>query len=181
MTARNTPDGFGWVSRSLHWLMALLILFMLGLGTYIGRMEPALSNLWLYGLHKSFGISLLVLVLLRIAWHRASSPPASLTADIPPWQIRTARLTHRALYTLMLAVPLTGWIASSATGIDTVLFNRITLPGIAPVSETWETAFFTVHAILTKLLLFCTALHVVGALNRHFAHQDATLRRMIRG
>lgn len=181
MAARNRTDSFGWVSRGLHWLMALMILFMLGLGSYIEDMEPALSTLWLYGLHKSIGISLLVLVLLRLGWHRLSPPPASLTAGIPPWQIRAARVTHRALYGLMLAVPLTGWIASSATGIDTVIFNRITLPGIAPVSEIWETAFFTAHAILTKLLLLCVGLHVAGALYRHLGHRDATLRRMIRG
>lgn len=181
MPARNTTDSFGWISRGLHWLMALGILFMLGLGTYIEQMEPALSNLWLYGLHKSIGITLLTLVILRMGWHRISPPPASLTAGIADWQIHAARAIHFALYALMLAVPLTGWIASSATGIDTLLFNRVTLPRIAPISEAWEVAFFTAHGILTKLLLLCLLLHIAGALQRHFVHRDATLHRMIRG
>ncbi len=181
MPAHNSHKSFGWVSRALHWMMALMILGMLGFGTYLGRMEPALSNLWLYGLHKSFGITLLALALLRISWHRVSPPPASLTADIPDWQIRAARLTHSALYALMLAVPLSGWIASSATGIDTVFFTYLSLPAIAPISAIWEDVFFAVHGILTKLLLLCILLHFAGALDRHFLRRDATLRRMIRG
>ncbi len=181
MTARNSLNGFGWVSRLLHWGMALLLLGMLGFGTYIERMEPSLANLWLYGLHKSIGISLLMLALLRLAWHRISPPPASLSAGIPGWQMRASRAVHALLYALMLAVPLTGWIASSATGIDTVFFGGPILPAIAPVSEGWETAFFIAHGILTKLLLLCIAIHVAGALQRRFLHRDRTLSRMITG
>jgi cytochrome b561 len=179
--AANTPDGFGWVSRVLHWLMALGIIVMLGLGTYIDKMQPSLANLWLFALHKGIGTSLLILVLIRLIWHRFSPPPPSLTAGIPPWQRRSARIAHLALYGLMLTVPLSGWIASSATGIDTVIFNRLTLPAIAPVSEVWEKAFFTLHGVLTKLLAATVLLHVAGALQHHFVHRDATLRRMLRG
>lgn len=181
MPARNGAESFGWVTRLIHWMMAALILIMLAFGTYLSEMQPSLANLWLFGLHKSIGLTLLALVLLRLIWHRISPPPHSLSAGIPAWQLRAAFATHLTLYILMLAVPLTGWIASAATGIDVVVFNKFTLPPVAPVSEAWEKAFFAAHGILTKLLLALILLHAAGALVRHFLHKDATLRRMVSG
>ena len=87
--------------------------------------------------------------------------------------------THHVL--LMAAVPLTGWIGSSATGIDTVFFGRWIVPPIAPVSERLDDIFMGLHWTLTKLLVLCVILHIAGALDRHFRKGDATLRRMWRG
>jgi cytochrome b561 len=179
--AFNTTDSFGWVTRTLHWLMAVGIIAMLGLGTFIHQMQPSLSNLWLYGLHKSVGLSLLALVLSRLIWHRVTPPPRSLTTGIAKWQITASHIVHRTLYALMVIVPLTGWIASSATGIDVVIFETITLPAIAPASETWENLFFLLHGVLTKILLLLIVLHIAGALQRHFVRRDKTLLRMLRG
>lgn len=175
----NGPSGFGWVSRLLHWTMALAILGMLGLGLYVARMEVSLANLWLYGLHKSIGLTLLALVLLRLLWHRISPPPAPL-GGVAPWQLALARAAHLALYVLMLAVPLTGWFASAATGLD-VLWWGVTLPPVAPVSESLSDAGFLLHRVATRLLMAVVALHVAGALWRAFVHRDATLRRMASG
>lgn len=177
---RNSDNGFGWLTRLIHWLMALGILFMLGLGTWIRFMEVRLDNLWLFALHKSIGVTLLALLILRIVWHRMSPPPAPLVANTPGWQIAAAYWTHRALYVLMLLVPVTGWIASGATGLPVQVWG-LTLPGFAPVSEVWEQSFFVAHGILTKLLLLAVVLHVAGALNRHVVKHDRTLLRMIRG
>jgi len=169
------------VSRLLHWVMALAILGMIGLGTVISRMEPSFANLWLFGLHKSIGISLLFAALLRLVWHRVSPPPAPLTDRIPVWQQRAARLVHRTMYLLLFIVPVTGWVASAATGIDVVLFGRITLPAIVPPSERLDQTFFAAHSILTKILAGLVVLHVAGALHRHMVHHDHSLRRMIFG
>lgn len=179
MRLGNSPDGYGIVSRLLHWGMALAILAMLALGTWIHRMTPDLSNLWLYGLHKSVGLTLLALVLVRFAWHLVSPPPVP--RGVPgSWQLRLAGAVHRALYLLLLAVPLTGWAASSATGIDTLYFDRWTVPPIAPPSERVSDVGFALHGVLTKLLLILLLLHVAGAL-RHGTGPDAALRRMWRG
>ncbi len=181
MAARNTETGFGWISRALHWLMALAIIGMMALGTFIEDMKPSLSTLWLFGLHKSIGITLFAAIILRLIWHRISPPPATITDGIPGWQIMASHVVHRALYVLILLIPLTGWIASAATGIDVVLFNQITLPAVIPASETVEDLFFELHEILTKLLMLCLILHIGGALQRHFLRRDRTLTRMIRG
>ena len=172
----NRADRFGLLTRAIHWITAVLVLFMLGFGTYIARMEVNLSNYRLFGWHKTVGIAVLVLVVLRILWHRASPPPDPM-ATVPAWQTRLARGAHLALYLLLVVVPLTGWIASAATGIDVVIFDRWTLPRIAPVSEGWEKVFFAAHGILTKILAALILLHIAGAFHR----SDGTLRRMIRG
>jgi cytochrome b561 len=104
-----------------------------------------------------------------------------LSDDIPFWQMAVARWVHRALYALMLAVPMTGWIASSATGIDVVVFGLVTLPPVAPLSEAWDRVFFALHGGLTKLLIVLLILHAAGAVMRHVRHGDRTLRRMIGG
>ena len=181
MAARNGVESFGWVSRLIHWAMAVCIIGMLAFGTYIANMTPSMSNLWMYGLHKSVGLCLFALVVVRLVWHRISPPPAILTDGIAPWQLTVARWLHVLLYALMLAVPLTGWIASAATGIDVVLFNSVTLPQITPVSEAWDTVFFALHGWLTKLLIGALVLHAGGALVRYFRHGDRTLQRMVRG
>ncbi len=177
--AWGNRDGFGVISRVIHWGMALGILFMLALGTRLEFLQPGLSNLWLYGLHKTVGISLLGLVVLRLIWHRISPPPAPI-GGVPLWQERLAIWAHRALYGLLLAVPLSGWVYSSATGLDVMFADRWVMPALAPVSEAWEKAGFAVHGWLTKLLAALVLLHVAGALKRAFAG-DGTLRRMIRG
>ena len=176
MTARNTADGFGWVTRVLHWSIALGVLFLLPLGAYVARMEVGFSNFWLFGLHKSIGITVFVLLLVRIVWHRISPPPHPLPSGMA-WKDRAAVLVHRSFYVLLVVVPLSGWIGSGATGLDVLIFERVTLPPLAPTSEAWEAVAFGVHRVATKLLFACVVLHVAGGLSR----RDGTLRRIIVG
>lgn len=176
MAATNSTTDFGWVTRVIHWVMALGVLAMLGLGSYVARMEVGLSNLWLFGLHKSIGLMLLALLILRLLWHLFSPPPPSLPTDAA-WKDRAARATHRAFYLLLIAVPLSGWVGSGATGLDVLLFETVRLPPLAPVSEQWEETAFMVHFVLTKVLAALAILHIAGALTRG----DGTLRRMVRG
>jgi cytochrome b561 len=173
---RNGGQSFGLVTRVIHWGMALGVIGALALGSYIARMKVDLSNVWLFGLHKSVGLTLFALLALRLLWHVLSPPPAPIATETA-WHGALARLTHRALYLLLAAVPLTGWIASAASGLDVVLYGRWTLPRIAPVSEAWQDAFFAAHGVLTKALIFLLLLHVAGAVRR----RDGTLRRMLRG
>jgi cytochrome b561 len=175
----NGPGRFGWVTRAIHWAMAAGIFAMLALGTYVARMEVSLGNLWLYALHKSVGLTLLALVLVRVAWHRVSPPPGPI-GGVRPWQMQLARGAHGGLYALMFLVPLSGWLASAATGLDVIWWGW-TLPRIAPVSEAWSTGLFAAHVVLTKVLMALVVLHVAGAMWRTLAHRDGTLARMVRG
>jgi cytochrome b561 len=177
MNLRNTATRFGLVTRVLHWSIAALVVVQLPLGLRIADLEPGLANLWLYGLHKSLGLTVFALMAARILWHLASPPPAPTGSG---WQARTAKAVHWTIYALMVAIPLSGWAASSATGIDVMLFDRWVLPPIAPVSATYEAAAFALHNIATKLLMALLALHI-GAALKHEMDGDGTLTRMIRG
>lgn len=176
----NGPERFGWLSRLLHWAMAVGILFMLGLGTYIEDMEVSLSSLWLFALHKSIGITLLGLLVVRVLWHLVSAPPAPIGEGVATWQLQAARLVHCALYALMFLVPLSGWIASGATGLPVQVWG-MSLPALAPVSEPLEKAMFAAHGILTKLLFLIVAVHALAAVQRQVIKRDGTLSRMLLG
>ncbi len=178
MALRNGPEEFGLVTRLLHWLTMALVLGMLVLGTRLKDMEPGLANLWLYGLHKTTGFSVLTLILLRILWHLASPPPRPLGPPGPMMVL--ARAVHWAFYILLIAIPLAGWAGSSATGIDVMIADRWVVPPLVEPSEEAEDFWFAVHGVLTKVLIGLILLHVAGAMARTMAG-DGTVRRMIRG
>lgn len=176
---RNTDTGFGLVSRLIHWTMAALIGAQLVFGLRIAAMQPSMDTLWMYGMHKSLGFVALILVIARLIWHRITPPPRPL-GDAAALPQRLARAVHAAIYALLVVIPMAGWIGSSATGIDTVIFNSLTLPPIAPVSEAWDRAAFWVHGVAAWALIGLLALHVGGALLRAI-QGDRTLDRMISG
>jgi cytochrome b561 len=180
MRLGNRPDSFGLVTRLLHWGMAVGILGMLVFGLTLVRLKMSLATVWLFGLHKSIGLTLLALVLLRLVWHRISPPPSPIDS-VPPAHMALARWAHRALYALMLAVPLSGWAGSAATGIDVVVFNTWTLPPILPPSEAAAKALLLLHHWLTWALMAVLVLHVAGALKRALIARDGTLSRMVLG
>ncbi len=178
MALRNGTDSFGLISRVIHWTMALLILLMFAMGLRITSMEPGLSNLWLYGLHKTVGFCLLALVVLRIIWHVVTPPPLPIG---PPGKMRLfVRVWHWLLYALMIATPIAGWAGSSASGIDTVIFGSYVLPPLVAPSEQAEFVWFILHEIFAKVLVGMALVHMLGAFKRHFAG-DGTLMRMLRG
>ena len=158
--------------------MAVLVIGQLALGLRIVTMTPGLSGLWLYGLHKTMGTLVLVLIVLRLQWHVVSPVPLPLG---PPGLPRlAARGAHRLFYGLLIALPLTGWAGSSATGLDIVIAERWILPPIISPSEAAEAFWFGMHGALAWALVALIALHVAGALLRARAG-DGTLRRMLRG
>jgi cytochrome b561 len=178
MALRNGPESFGLISRLIHWTMALAILLMFALGLRLSTMEPGLSNLWLYGLHKTVGFCLLVLVLVRIAWHVVSPPPLPIG---PPGMLRLfVRGWHWLLYALMIATPIAGWAGSSASGIDTVIFGSVVLPPLVDPSERAEFVWFILHEIFAKVLVGMALVHMLAAFKREMAG-DGTLTRMLRG
>jgi cytochrome b561 len=178
MALRNGPAEFGLVTRVIHWAMMLLVIGQLALGNRIEEMQPGLANLWLYGLHKTLGFAILALILARIAWHIASPPPHPLgPRDAAYW---AARAAHWGFYVLLIAIPLTGWAGSSATGIDTMIADRWVVPPLVAPSAEGEAFWFRLHDILTKVLFGLIVLHMLGALKREM-EGDGTLTRMLRG
>jgi cytochrome b561 len=178
----TSPTRYGTVAMTLHWLIALAIIGMLTVGKYMhGLPDEDPNKFALYQLHKSFGISILALTVVRILW-RLTHPVPPLPASMPAWQRFGAHLSHYGLYALMLGIPLSGWlmVSSSPLGIPTMLFGAVELPHL-PVANTEDTHEFfeETHELLGNLMIGLLIVHVLAALKHHFVDRDTVLRRML--
>ena len=162
----------------LHWLIAALIIATFPLGLYMSDLPLSPHKLQLYSYHKWIGIIILSLVLLRVLWRLGHRPPTML-AGMARWQEISAQLVHLGLYALMLAVPLSGWLMSSALGFPVVLFGVLPLPDLIAANKATGELLKTVHEVLNYTLLSLVLLHVLAALHHHFILHDATLRRIL--
>ena len=145
-------------------------------------MDPTSLKFELYQYHKSFGIMILLLSVLRLLWRLGHKPPA-LPETMKPWERRLASLSHKAFYALMIGIPLSGWamVSASTFGIKTKLFKTVTwphIPGI-PQSESLEAGLKTLHEYLGILIFILLAMHIGAALKHHFKNKDDVLTRMI--
>ena len=171
-TARYT-----WPAMTAHWLIAALILIALPLGWYMHDLPLSPTKLRLYSYHKWIGMTVLLLVLPRLLIRLRYRPPAPLPA--PAWQHRIAVLTHGALYLLMAAVPLSGWLMSSAKGFPVVYFGVLPLPDLVPKDQALGVWLQAAHETLSFSLFGLIVLHVAAALKYQLIDRDATLRRML--
>ncbi|MCC6172437.1 MAG: cytochrome b/b6 domain-containing protein [Gammaproteobacteria bacterium] len=178
MPLRNTTRRWGTVSRLLHWLVAALVIAQFVLANLAGGLPPGVAKLAMLARHKSVGITILVLALLRLLW-RASQPVPTLPPSMPRWQARLATGTHHLLYALLFAMPLSGWLMSSARNYPVSWFGLVQLPDLVGASERLYAALHATHATLAVLLALTALLHVAGALKHHFIDHDDVLRRML--
>lgn len=178
----NSPERYGLISKSLHWLMAITILFMLGLGAYmtdLDKADPLRSQL--YGLHKSIGVTLLILAVIRISWIIMSPPPPPLRA-LQWFEVMIARTVIGLFYLLMLATPIAGYLMSNAFGKPINYFGFIELPQLIAQDRAIGEFMAEAHESLAFFILGLFALHVIGALkHRFFSNNPETdvLRRML--
>lgn len=166
------------VSLTLHWLTALLVVVQIGLIMAGDNIEGPLART-LRDLHKSVGLSILVLTLVRIGW-RLANPALPSLPGTPAWERWAARITHVLFYATLLALPLTGWLASSAAGRDILWFGLFDWP-LLPIGGGRETAgaLMDGHRLAVKLMYVLLVLHVGAALKHHFIDRDNVLHRMI--
>src|ERR1700721_1488505 len=120
MLLKNTENSFGLIARSLHWIMAILIFGMLILGLYMIGLPISLEKLKLYGWHKEWGFVVLGLLIIRLVWRAINVTP---NLSLPLLEHIAARLVHWAFYLLLIAMPLTGWLMSSASGVSVSFFG----------------------------------------------------------
>ena len=183
MILRNTDTGFGLGAILFHWVIALLFIFQGGLGFYMSDLsadDPA--KFTTYQLHKSIGLTILVLSLLRLAWRLANRQP-DLPEMMPAWERRVAHLAHIALYAGLLLVPLSGWAIVSASPLDipTLAYNTVLVPHLPlPVSEAAEDLWSDLHETFAKIVMAIALIHMAAALRHEFVLRDGLLSRMIR-
>jgi cytochrome b561 len=171
-------DRYDRIAVLLHWLMAVGVLAQLALGWWmlgVPKQPPGLRAGW-FNLHKSIGMTLALLLLLRLAWRLAHRPP-DFGRLLPAWQRRAARTTHWLLYACLVLMPLTGFLGSSF-GRYPVLFFGHALPRWLPVWPAAKEAMSAVHWASAWLLMGLLGLHV-GAALWHASRRDGVMRRMV--
>ena len=168
---------------ALHWLMAILLSVLVALGLYMTRLPDVGFDTWKIELilyHKQLGLAALMLVALRLLWRLGNVLP-HLVQTLPDWQKVVARFVHLCFYALMLALPLTGWLMSSAAGIPVSAMGLFTLPDLVPYDDRLFHELVDVHRYLGYALIVCMTAHIGAALRHHLLLRDNTLKKMLPG
>ena len=168
------------VAIVLHWTLAFIILAQIAGGVLMTEMSYSQLKVDLYQWHKSFGLTVLALALVRLVWRLAHRPPP-LPAATPLWQARASHAAHIALYALMVGVPLAGWAYVSVTplGVPTRLFGLVAVPDLPLPRTEWAAELWKLaHKALAIAFLGLIVLHAAAALHHHFRLRDPVLWRM---
>ncbi len=177
MPARNSPVRYGSVAQTLHWAVVALLVVQVTLGKIADSLPLGIEKLAVMARHKSFGITILGLAVVRLAWRWFDRPPPP--PPMPRWQLVAARLNHWALYGLLFALPLTGWLMSSAANRPVSWFGLAQLPDfIAPDTRLRE-LFHDLHHFFIYALFALVGLHVAAALKHQFIDRDGLIFRML--
>lgn len=178
MFAKNTTDSFGFITKSFHWVIAFLIIAMLVLGYFLEDIPAAQQGL-AYNAHKSIGIIILTLMVLRLGWRWCNVQPAY-SSTYPAVLGFLARISHYAIYFVAIAMPVSGWVMSTAAGKAPYFFGWLyfPMPGISQNSILAGQAF-QFHGILAVVLIVLLSLHLAAAFFHHFVLRDNVLLRML--
>jgi len=163
---------------ALHWLMAVLLVGLFGVGTYMSDLPVSPQKLKIYSWHKWAGVTAFLLIAFRLAWRVGHRPPP-LPDSMPAWQQMTAHGLHHLLYLLMIVIPLSGWLMSSAKGFQTVYFGVLPLPDLVSKDKELGDLLKTVHTTLNYSLAALVMAHAGAALKHHLLDRDDILSRML--
>jgi cytochrome b561 len=179
MQWRSTTKRWGLVTILIHWLVAFTILGMFGLGLWMTELDY--YSPWYRqapDIHRSIGVLLLVVILLRLGW-RLTNPVPAPHANHQPWEIRVAHIAHTLLYLLPLAIMITGYLISTADGRAVSVLGWFEIPALYTGIDQQESVMGDLHTVLAWSLMGIVVLHAAGALKHHFIDRDTTLTRML--
>lgn len=174
----TTQKQYTLLAIGLHWWIALLIFIAFPLGIYMHDLPFSPTKLKLFSWHKWLGVTVFLFVVLRIYWRLRHSPPA-LPDSLANWQKLVTHVVHGLLYLLMVAIPLSGWLMSSAKGFQTVLFGVLPIPDLLSKDKELGNILAIVHRTLNFSFLALVVMHVLAALKHHFIDKDVILSRML--
>ncbi|MEQ1705258.1 MAG: cytochrome b [Rickettsiales bacterium] len=178
MCLKNTLQTYGVIAKIFHWLMAVLIIVLLAVGLIMADMENSPDKFKLIAIHKEVGIVVLFLASLRLSWKILDVSPL-LPDSLGKMAKLGAKLGHFGLYVLMFAMPITGWLMSSAAGFPVSMFGFFVMPNLIAPDKEFSHDMNELHEILAWILMGLIALHIIAALLHHFYYRDNTLIRML--
>ena len=176
---QSRAERYDGVAISFHWAIALLIVANVALAWSLDAFErdSPIQKQFLT-IHKSIGVTILILAVLRLAWRSIHRPPP-LPESLPPWQRRVADLSHWLLYVVLIVMPISGLIDAGAFSQPVHYFFLFTLPAFIAHNEPLGHAAFAVHKATAVLLYILLAAHAGAALHHHFVRKDDVLRRIL--
>ena len=174
----STNESYGIIAQALHWLVAAFVLVQFGLGLYAANLPVSLARLQWLSRHKSLGLAILTLMILRLAWRSMNRPPA-LPESMPRWERRAAATTHWLLYVLLVLAPLAGWLHASAAGLSVNWFGLVLVPDLLPKNPELSNLFKQTHRICVALLALLLVGHIGTALRHALVLHDGVLHRML--
>lgn len=174
----ETPDRYGAVAQILHWVIAALIVTQFVLARMAEPLPLGVHKLALLARHKSVGMTVLMLAIVRLLWRLRHRTPA-LPASMKSWERLAAKGVHVVFYVLLFAMPLTGWMMSSAKNYAVSWFGLFTWPNLIGKSDSAFEFLKDTHDTLSDVLFAVALLHILAALKHHFWDRDDVLRRML--
>ena len=178
LTAAGAAARYSAPAMLLHWMIAALIFGLFPVGLYMSDLALSPRKIELYAWHKWFGITVLLLAVLRLLWRIGHRPP-ELPASVPRWQAAIADALHRLLYLFILAIPLSGWALSSAAGVQVVWWGVLPLPSLLAPDHALARQLAEVHEWLNFTMAALVVAHVGAALKHQFVDRDGVLLRML--
>ncbi len=178
MSAEPSPARYSFAAIALHWLTAGLIVASVSLGLYMVGLKLSPLKLRLYSWHKWVGVTIFLLVAARLIWRISHAPPPPPPAS-PKWQQAAAVVNHWLLYVLLVCIPISGWLMSSAYGVPVVYFGAIRLPDLVAKNKELGDVLKGLHETLAFTMLALVAVHVVAAVRHHLVDRDDVLHRML--
>ena len=178
MQIKNTKTTYGAVAKIFHWSIFILIALLLYIGFTMEDIPNMADKFRVYGIHKSTGIVVLILACLRLFWKHMNVAPV-LPASLHKLEKMLAHVGHGVLYFLMIAMPLSGWLMSSAAGFTVSVYGLFSLPNLVAPDKSLKGDFKEIHEMLAWVIIAMVVLHVLAALLHHFHYKNNILRRML--
>jgi cytochrome b561 len=176
---RNTQSQYGIVAKILHWIIALSIFILFGVGLWMVDLDYYHSYYTLAPwIHKSVGILIFYLMIFRLCWRLFSASPTPVSQH-KNWEKMLAKMMHRLFYALIFIILVSGYLISTADGRPIEVFNWFTVPAIVTSIDNQEDIAGWVHFITACVLMGFVLLHILGALKHHFIDKDNSLKRIL--
>lgn len=177
MDSGSGTHKYGAVAQFLHWAIVVLLIVQFTLAALADELPRGVEKLELVTRHKSFGITILALAVVRIVWRLLNRPPP--LPPMPRWQRAASQVSHWGMYALLLAMPLIGWMSSSSANHPVSWFGLYQLPDLVGPSRPLHDVLHDLHETLAVLLLTLIGVHVAAALKHQFRDRDGLLWRML--